>query len=229
MTRTYNAAGLGLFGALSTSYAVMSIPALSVMMGGLSLLGFIATIGGLIGASYMKPIHHTDMVNGVPVYRTSNSPLRIGLYALGCMGLGLTGAPLFSMAAAISPSIMPTAIGLTTAIFGGASLAAYNMPKGKMLGYGGVLGGALLGLIGLQLVGILSALIMGPNALSLMLFKADTYLGIGLFSIFIAYDTHVAIKSYELGEADHIGNSIQFLLDFWNILVRIVHILSSRD
>jgi FtsH-binding integral membrane protein len=136
-------------------------------------------------------------VNGVPVYKTANKPLRIGLYTLGIMGLGMTAAPLFAMAASISPSIMPTAIGLTTAIFGGASLAAYNMPKGKMLGYGGVLGGALLGLIGLQVVGLLTSLIMGPNPFSMMLFRADSYIGIGLFTIFIAYDTHVAIKSYE--------------------------------
>ena len=57
-----------------------------------------------------------------------------------------------------------------------------------------ILGVALFGLIGLQLVGLASAWIMGPNMLSLMLFRADTYLGILLFSGFIAYDTHVAIK-----------------------------------
>lgn len=34
---------------------------------------------------------------------------------------------------------------------------------------------------------------MGPNMLSFMLHRADTFLGIGVFSAFIAYDTHVAI------------------------------------
>jgi len=33
---------------------------------------------------------------------------------------------------------------------------------------------------------------------------------------------------YEMREADHIGMATQFLLDFWNILVRIVSIM-SRD
>jgi FtsH-binding integral membrane protein len=174
----------------------MSIPALSAMMGGLSIFGIVAMLGGLIGASYMQPVHMTEYVNGVPIYKTQNTPLRLGLFGLGVMGLGLTGAPLFAMATAISPSIMPTALGLTTAIFGGASLMAYNMPKGKMLGYGGALGGALLGLIGLQVVGLLTSLIMGPNPLSMMLFNANNYIGIGLFSIFIAYDTHVAIRGY---------------------------------
>ena len=115
---------------------------------------------------------------------------------MGVAGLGLGAAPMFMMANAISPTILPTALGITTAIFGGASLVAYAMPKDRMLGFGGVLTGSLLGLIGLQLVGLLAAAFTGPNALSTLLFSANNYLGIGLFSALIAYDTHVAIKMY---------------------------------
>ncbi len=158
-----------------------------------------------------------------------NSPARIGLYGMGVMGLGLGAAPLFMMAQAVSPTIIPTALALTTAIFGGASLVAYNMPKDKMLGMGGVLMGSLLGLIGLQLVGLLAAVFTGPNALSYLLFSANNYLGIGIFSALIAYDTHVAIKMYEMREADHLGMSIQFLLNFWNILIRLVSIFTNRE
>lgn len=122
----------------------------------------------------------------------------MGLYGMGIAGLGLSTAPLFMMAQAVSPTILPTALGITTAIFGGASLVAYNMPKDKMLGFGGVLGGSLLGLLGLQLIGLLAAVFTGPNALSTLLFSANNYLGIGLFSALIAYDTHVAIKMYEM-------------------------------
>ncbi len=87
---------------------------------------------------------------------------------------------------------------------------AYSMPKDKMLGYGRVLGGSLLGLIGLQIVGILSAVFMGPNPLSTLLFSIDNYIGIGLFTAFIAFDTHLAIKMYEMREADHLGMAVQF-------------------
>ena len=117
---------------------------------------------------------------------------------MGVVGLGLSSAPLFLMAQAVSPTILPTAIGLTTAIFGGASLVAYNMPKDKMLGYGNVLMGSMLGLIGLQVVGLLAAVFTGPNAFSALLFSANNYLGVALFSIMIAYDTHFAMKMYEL-------------------------------
>ncbi len=147
---------------------------------------------------------------------------------MGVLGLGLSAAPLFMMAQAVSPTILPSAIGITTAIFGGASLIAYNMPKDKMLSYGRLFMGSLIGLIGLQVVGLLSAVFMGPNALSTILFSANNYLGIGLFSALIAYDTHVAIKMYEMKEADHLGMATQFLLDFWNILIRLVSIF-TRD
>ena len=125
-----------------------------------------------------------------------NSFMRSALYGMGIMGLGLSAAPLLAFASLVSPSIVPTCLGLTTAIFGGASLAAYMMPKDKMLGYGKVLMGSLLGLIGLQLAGLGAAFFMGPNPFSLMAFKSSNYIALGLFSIFIAYDTHFAIKMY---------------------------------
>lgn len=129
---------------------------------------------------------------------------------------------------AINPSIITSALGLTCGIFGGASLMAYNMPKDKMLGYGRVFMGSLLGLIGIQLIGIGSTFFMGPNALSSFLFQADTYIGALLFTGLIAYDTHVAIKEYENGYADHLGMSIQMLLNFWNLLIRIMYILGNN-
>ena len=191
--------------------------------------GVIAMLVGLVSTSYMKAKPVTEYQAGVPIHRTENSPLRLGLYAMGTIGLGLTASPAFAIIPFLNPSILPNAIGITCGIFGGASLMAYNMPKDKMLSYGRLFTGSLLGLIGMQLVGLASFLIMGPNALSLMLFRADTYLGILLFSGFIAYDTHVAIKQYESGYADHVGVSVQFLLDFWNILVRVIQIFISRE
>ena len=126
----------------------------------------------------------------------------------------------------INPSIIPTSLGITFGIFGGASAIAYTMPKDKMLGYGRVFTGSLIGLIAMQLVGLGSAYFMGPNALSSLLFTIDNYAGILLFAGLIGYDTHVAIKEYEMGNADHLAISIQMLLNFWNILIRVMQIMS---
>lgn len=129
--------------------------------------------------------------------KSVNSPLRQAMFGMGVAGLGLSAAPLFMIAASVSPTIIPTCIGLTAAIFGGASMVAYNMKKDSMLRYGKVLGGSLLGLIGLQIIGLASTLIVGPNPYSMLLFSASNYISVGLFTAFIAYDTHCAIRMYE--------------------------------
>lgn len=72
----------------------------------------------------------------------------------------------------LDPSIIPSAIGITAGIFGGASALAYFMPKDKMLGYGNILMGSLLGLIGMNIIGLLTSLIMGPNPFTFLLFRA---------------------------------------------------------
>ena len=226
--RVYNTTGLSILGALGSTFMWMSMPFVYTNMGMSVLLGAIMTIGGFVGTTYMKPYNVIEKMNGVEIFKTVNSPARLGLYGMGVLGLGLGAAPLFMMAQAVSPTIIPTSLALTTAVFGGASLVAYNMPKDRMLGMGGVLMGSLLGLIGLQLVGLLTAAFTGPNALSTLLFSANNYLGIGLFSALIAYDTHVAIKLYEMREADHLGMAVQFLLNFWNILMRFISIFSNR-
>jgi len=174
------------------------------MMMPLAIGGLVSTLVGFISTNYMKPEYYStvEKINNkekIEILKSRNSPLRLAMYGLGTVGLGLGAAPLFAMAGAISPTILPTAIGLTTAIFGGASLLAYKMPKDSMLGYGKVLGGSLLGLIGLQLLGLASTFIIGPNPYTFLLFNAMNYVSVGLFTAFIAYDTHVSIKMYEMG------------------------------
>lgn len=108
--------------------------------------------------------------------------------------MGVSASPLFAYMQMLNPSIITSSLAITLGIFGGASAAAYALPKDKMLGYGKILGGSLLGLIAMQLVGLGSAYFMGPNALSTLLFSIDNYAGILLFMGLIGYDTHVAIK-----------------------------------
>jgi FtsH-binding integral membrane protein len=231
--KVYTTTGLAFGGALATSYAVLSIPALSTMMVPLAFGGFVATLAGFISSSYMKPNYFVEQERynareKIETIRSVNSPLRQAMFGLGVVGLGLSGAPLIAFASAVSPTIVPTCLGLTTAIFGGASLMAYNMKKDSMLKYSGVLFGSLLGLIGLQLGGLAAAMIMGPNVFSMMMLNSSSYIAVGLFSAFILYDTHVAIKMYELGTPDHLGIATQFILDIWNIFVSLLNIF-SRD
>jgi hypothetical protein len=52
-------------------------------------------------------------------------------------------------------------MGITSAIFGGASLMGFLLPRGTMFGYGSVLLGGLAGLVGLNFSGILAAKFLG--------------------------------------------------------------------
>lgn len=148
---------------------------------------------------------------------------------MGIICLGMSAAPLIAAANALNPSILPTAFGLTVALFGGASMTAYRMKKDSMLSYGRILGGSLLGLVGLQLVGLGSLFFVGPNPFAVMLLNSSTYISVGLFTAFIAYDTHLAVKMYEEGNPDHLGAATSFFLDFWNILMSLVRIFSNNN
>jgi hypothetical protein len=58
-------------------------------------------------------------------------------------------------------SILPLTMGISAAIFGGASLTALFLPRGFMLGYGSVLMGGLIGLLSLNFTGLLAAKFVG--------------------------------------------------------------------
>jgi FtsH-binding integral membrane protein len=118
-------------------------------------------------------------------------------------------------------TIIPTTLGITTSIFGGASLVGMMLPRGFMLGYGTVLFGGMLGLIGLNVAAMIAAKSYGMVMLAQTLMTAESIIGVGLFSALLVYDTHKAIQRYEKKDADHLGMSIQILLDLWNLIIRI--------
>ena len=180
---------------------MLNLPMFAGAMMPMATAGIFMTLGGFIPLSFMKPEYSVNVEKisnneKIEFITSKNSFLRKALYGMGTIGLGLSAAPLMAYASMVNPSIVPTCLGLTTAIFGGASLMAFRMPKDSMLKYGGVLGGSLLGLIGLQLVGLASSFIFGPNPFIGMMFNASNYVAVGLFTAFIAYDTHMAIKLY---------------------------------
>ena len=92
----------------------------------------------------------------------------------------------------LSPAILGKALFAATSTFAGASLYAYMAPQRKLLALEAPLMGALVGLIVLNF-GAIGAAYMGNPALAAGMMKLDMYLGLGVFSAFVAYDTHVAI------------------------------------
>jgi hypothetical protein len=60
LSTVYATTGIAFGGALATSYAVLSVPALSAMMWPLSLGGALASIVGFVATTYMRPVYHIE-------------------------------------------------------------------------------------------------------------------------------------------------------------------------
>ncbi len=100
----------------------LALPVIMMNIGTISTIGGLMTFGGFVGASLMKGANVVENVNGVEVFKTANSKLRLGLYGMGVLGLGLATSPYFLIFHLFDPTIIPRALSITTAFFGGASI-----------------------------------------------------------------------------------------------------------
>merc|ERR1719231_218964 len=130
---------------------------------------------------------------------------------------GMTLAPAILVYSSLDPIIVPTAFALSCLTFAGATGGALMAPRGSMMKYGPVLGGSIFMLLGVQVVGM-----FWPNPI---LHSISLYGGLLLFTAYIAYDTQVAISSYEEGERDHVTHSLNFFVNFLAIFRRMLELV----
>ena len=224
----YRTTVLSFGGALGISYLTVASN-FALFSPGFCLMG--GGIGSLVSViAFMFTKCKNKMVtdaNGNHYLTSENSLARQAIYGtfIGCSGVMM--APLLGHYFMVNSMIIPTALALTTTICSGSSLYAYTKPKDSLLWLGGPLTGALVALIGVQFASLGASWIYGPNMFSLLAHRMDLYVGTGIFTAFVAYDTHVAIKSYEEGNADHLGASLSMFLNFQNIFIRMLQIVNS--
>lgn len=228
LNKVYKTTTLSFGGALGISYLCAASKFALLHPGFCMAAGGIGSLLSVIAFNFTR--YENKMVHdqqGNKFLTSVNSPARKFLYGsfVGCTGLMMS--PVLAHYCMLNPLIIPTALGITAGICSGASLYAYVKPKGSLLWLGGPLMGCLLSLVGVQLISALSFWAYGPNMFSLMAYRADLYLGTALFTGFVAYDTHVAVKNYEDGNADHLGASLSMFLNFQNIFLRMLEIVSS--
>ena len=70
----------------------------------------------------------------------------------------------------------------------------------------------------------LSSLFMGYD----FLHNARLFLGVVIFSLYIVVDTQLMISRAEMGYKDVPGHALQLFLDFINLYVRILRLLSDK-
>lgn len=173
------------------------------------------------------------------------SPLLLMLASLGCLGyiamssaskgnmvprsaalllfgalLGVSTAPALYAAAAIDPRVVTTAFLGTCTVFTAFSLSAVFNKSRNFLMLGGVIGSASSLLMILSLASILFQ--------TEAMLTARLYLGLLLFCGYVLYDTQLILYRFKHGDHDVVSHSLSLFLDFVNMFVRLLVILSRH-
>lgn len=156
------------------------------------------------------------------MHTTPNTPdnnLARHLYWLGLnASVGFSLVPLIYMSELL---VVRDAFLLTSGVFGGLGMVAYNSRDDAFLGMSGILGA---GLGGIAVIG-LANMFLQSNAL----FNIWLYAGLALFTGMVLYDLkEIQNKAKRLPNFDPMTQSIGIYLDFINIFVRILMILQNR-
>jgi FtsH-binding integral membrane protein len=133
---------------------------------------------------------------------------------------GVLLGPLLSVAVAIDPSIIVTALLGTMVIFGSFSLSAIFAERGCWLYLGGILTTVLSSLTMLSLANLFFA--------SHLLFKFQLYVGLLALCGFVLYDTQLIIEKRRHGNKDFVSHALDLFIDFFDIFKSLVFILCEK-
>jgi len=198
---------------------------------GISAAGSVAAMATPLGL--VHPLIPVGASFGVLIYmsmftspQSHSSTFRGGL--LGTFGFlsGMGMAPLLSMATAMDPMIVPSALLATTGMFGVMSASALMMPKGKLSSLGAPLFGGMIGLLGVSVVGWFTP---PTSPWYGVLHSVNLYGGLGIFSLFIAYDTQMMIQDYEEGNRDKIMAALNMFINIKIVFQKFLFIFIGRS
>lgn len=191
VAKVMSTAGSGI--ALATASSAVAITtglAWALPMGGLiPILGSFVPMMLLMKSS---PQTHS------PTYRNALFGTFVGLQGWGM-------APLLGGMFAVNPMAIPLALGGTTAIFAVTAGAALMAPRGALLKYGTVLGGACIAIM----VASISNIFIGSSLLQSGILGGALL----LFSGFIAYDTQEIVERFRAGDRDHLTGAVNIFID----------------
>jgi hypothetical protein len=135
-------------------------------------------------------------------------------------GVGLT--PLIQLAAAVSPSLILSALLATSVIFLVFSVAALLSPRREFLYLGGILG---------SLVSVMFVLSLGARfglLPSHLVFNITLYGGLAIFMLYIVVDTQLIMEKFAHGDRDAAWHAAMLAVDFVAIFVRVLIILMQN-
>jgi FtsH-binding integral membrane protein len=226
MKKVYTLTGAGMLGSFGTATIIDMTEIASNNSGIMLIGGSVLALGSIFftgtSTSYWLSVGKQKIKNTV-----ASLTSMIG-YSGVSFGMGMVMSPLVTMYNDIDPTIVPTAIGLSALTFAGSSMCAYMRPKGSLLFLGPPMMAALTGFVGMSIISLGSTMIMGPNILSDIWTNVDMYGGLGMFTVFIAYDTHYALNHYNKEEnPDHVQCALHIYLDLVNVFIRMMEIIAK--
>merc|ERR1712195_104470 len=189
-----------------------------------------ATLGGTIGVSafgslgamtipgmMMSPLIPglASLVPLIWLYRTTpdthSEPFRGALLGSFALLSGMSTAPL----------------GATTGMFGIMTLGAMVAPKGAALRMGPALFGGMIVIFG---CGIGGMFVEPSSPWYPVLHSMHLYGGLGIFSLYVAYDTQQIISDYEEGNRDVMHGAVNLFINFKAMFSRFLFIfMGSKD
>eukprot|EP01111_Echinosteliopsis_oligospora_P014251 TRINITY_DN532_c0_g1_i1.p1 TRINITY_DN532_c0_g1~~TRINITY_DN532_c0_g1_i1.p1 ORF type:complete len:244 (-),score=58.38 TRINITY_DN532_c0_g1_i1:109-840(-) len=142
------------------------------------------------------------------------------LLSIGFMQ-GITLAPLIRSSLHIDPSIVTTAFLGTSCIFGCFTGMAIMMDKRSYLYIGGILSSAIT----MMFILSVSNIFMRSSAV----YSFQLYAGLLVFCGFVVFDTQLIIEKASNGNKDFTGHSFELFVDFVNIFVKLLVLLSKKE
>lgn len=134
-------------------------------------------------------------------------------------GTGL--GPLMDFVISINPSIIPTAFLASALVFLCFTLSALYAQRRSYLFLGGTLMSVLTVLCFVPLVNLFFG--------SVLLFKAQLYVGLVVFCGFILFDTQLIIEKAEHGDKDYIWHCVDLFMDFIAIFRKLLLIMGMNE
>jgi len=203
---------------LKDVYSTMAMALLSASIG-----GYIHLYTTLMSGGMMSTLGTLGF--GIALFATKDDPknrtTRLG-YLMGlALCTGLSMGPLLNVAIMVNPTLVPTALLSTCAVFGCFSLSTIFADHRKMLYMGGTLMSCLSVLILMSFVNLFIG--------SQLLFSAYLYLGLLVVCGFIMYDTALIIEKRRMGETDYIHHALLLFIDFADLFRHILIILTKKE
>jgi FtsH-binding integral membrane protein len=200
-TYAWTAGGLGLMAStasLASQTALMAFPTATMVGGGIA-----GTIG-LIGSSAQVP----------------NSTMQRLSWAAGCVGMGLTLAPLSFLPAGL---LVHAAIA-TGAMLAALSVAAYVLPPDTVGSWAGPLSAMLTGIV---ILGFAQMVL--PARFAFAARQIDIYGGFVVFSAMLVASTQQFWRAAEAEDYSPTTQSAQLMLTILNLFVRMLEVLAESS